>query len=126
MKAFEYALLRAVPRVDRGEFLNVGAVLYCQVDDFLGCAVHLDHDRLRMLDPAVDLDAVEAVLEGYRAVCAADPLAGAPAGQPARIRFGWLTAPRSTVIQPGPVHAGMTADPAGQLDALLRRLVLPQ
>lgn len=122
-KPFEYAVLRAVPRADRDECVNVGVVLYCQALDYLGCAVHLDPDRLRLLDPGVDLEAVDGALAGIRAVCAGDPRAGHAVADPPRARFGWLTAPRSTVIRPGPVHAGMTADPAAELDRLLTRLV---
>lgn len=120
---FEYALLRAVPRVDRGEQVNIGVVLYSQATDFLGCALHVDPARLRALDPAVDVEQVEAVLAGVRAVCHGDAAALAAAAEPPRVRFGWLTAPRSTVVQPGPVHSGLTADPAADLARLLDRLV---
>jgi hypothetical protein len=121
--AFEYAVLRAVPRVDRGEFVNVAAVLYCQASDFLGCAVALEPSRLRAIDPAADLDSVAAALSGICAVCEGDPAAGAAAAGTPRSRFGWLTAPRSTVVQPGPVHSGLTTDPAAELERLLERLV---
>ena len=80
--AFEYAVLRAVPRVDRGECINVGVVLYCQARDFLGAAVHLDEGRLRLLDPEADVDAVAAALAGVRAVCRGD--APAATGSSAR------------------------------------------
>jgi hypothetical protein len=120
---FEYALLRAVPRVDRGERLNVGVVLYCRAADFLGCAVHLDADRLRCLSPTIDLAAVAAALHGVRSVCAGDPDAGPAGREPLRVRFGWVTAPRSTVVQPSPVHPGLTCDPSASLDRLLDRLV---
>jgi hypothetical protein len=120
---FEYALLRAVPRVDRGEAINVGVVLYCQARDYLGCGVHLDPRRLLALDPDADVTAVEAALGGVRAVCAGDRAAGAAATTTPRARFGWLTAPKSTVVQPGPVHSGLTSDPAAKLAALMERLV---
>ena len=120
---FEYALVRAVPRVERGEFVNVGAVLYCQARDFLGCATDLVPDRLLAIDPATDLEAVGAALAGICAVCEGSPAAGASGTVPIRARFGWLTAPRSTVVQAGPVHSGLTADPAAELGKLLRRLV---
>jgi hypothetical protein len=120
---FEYAVLRAVPRVDRGEAINVGVVLYCQARDYLGCGVHLDPARLLALDPGVDVAAVEAALGGVRAVCAGERSAGAAAATTPRARFGWLTAPKSTVVQPGPVHSGLTADPAAKLAALVERLV---
>ena len=117
---FEYALLRAVPRVDRGECVNIGVVLYCQGGDFLGCSVEIDEARLRSLDPNVDLAAVRAAAAVATRTCAGDGPAGATSlGQ----RFRWLTAPRSTVVQAGPVHAGMTDDAAGELERLLDRLV---
>ena len=120
---FEYAVLRAVPRVDRGECVNVGVVLYCQARDYLGTLLHLDDDRLRALHPGTDLDAVRAALAGVEAVCAGRPDAGPASGGSRRERFGWLTAPRSTMVQAGPVHGGLTRDPAGDLERLLARLV---
>jgi hypothetical protein len=120
---FEYALLRAVPRIDRGECVNVGVVLYCRDSDFLGAAVYLDAAKLRLLDPEVDVESVEEALDGVRAVCAGSPEAGRAGQGSPRARFGWLTAPRSTVVQPGPVHGGMTADPAAELARLLELLV---
>jgi Protein of unknown function (DUF3037) len=121
--AFEYAVLRAVPRVDRGECVNVGVVLYCQAADYLRVLVHVDEARLRSLDPSVDVDAVRSALAGVEAVCAGDAAAGPAAAGSRRERFGWLTAPRSTVVQAGPVHSGVTHDPDGQLHRLLDRLV---
>jgi hypothetical protein len=113
-----------VPRVDRGECVNVGVVLYCQNADFLAAATHVDAERLRALDPGVDVEAVRQVLDAARAVCAGDASAGRSGAGSRRDRFGWLTAPRSTVVQAGPVHSGVTDDPAAQLDRLLARLVL--
>jgi hypothetical protein len=121
---YEYALLRAVPRVDRGECVNVGVVLYSQAHDYLGAAVHLDETKVRALDPGVDLDAVRAALDGVGAVCAGAAAAGPAAAPSPRARFGWLTAPRSTVVQASPVHGGLTTDPAATLQRLLERLVL--
>ncbi|AGS67153.1 DUF3037 domain-containing protein [Streptomyces collinus] len=120
---FDYALLRAVPRVDRSERINVGALLYCPGADFLGAAIHVDADRLRALDPDIDIEMVTAALDTIRAVCAGGP-EGGPAGSGTRgARFGWLTAPRSTVIQTSPVHGGLTTDPAAELKRLMGRLV---
>jgi hypothetical protein len=119
---FVYALLRAVPRVDRGEAINVGAVLYCKPLRFLGCRTALDAERLRALDPAVDVTEVERALRAVEKAC--DGSAGGLSDDIGK-RFHWLTAPRSTVVQPGPVHTGVTADPAAELDRLVRRLVLP-
>jgi hypothetical protein len=120
---FEYALVRAIPRVDRGEFVNIGVMVYCQARDYLGCAADLAPARLQAIDPQTDLDAVAAALDGICAVCEGRASAGASAAGSPRARFGWLTAPRSTVVQSGPVHSGLTADPAAELDRLMGRLV---
>ncbi len=124
-KPFEYAVLRVVPRVERGEFINAGVVLYCQEDGFLGARVYLDPDRLMALDPGADLEAVRAHLEAVRPVCAGSPEAGSVGRLPLGERFGWLVAPRSTVVQPSPVHTGLTDDPEAELERLLSRMVLP-
>jgi hypothetical protein len=121
--AFEYALVRAVPRVDRGEFVNIAVVLYCQGRDFLGCACRVEPNRLLALDPGTDLDAVTAALDGICAVCEGRPVAGPSGAGSLRARFGWLTSPRSTVVQAGPVHSGVTSDPAAELTRLARRLI---
>jgi Protein of unknown function (DUF3037) len=123
MNVFEYAALRVVPRVERGETMNVGVIVYCQARDFLGCRVHVDPTRLRALDPNLDLEGVRATLAAVECTCAGGPQAGKAADESLGGRFRWLTAPRSTVIQPGPVHAGLTTDPAAELDHLLDTLV---
>ncbi|WP_214407594.1 DUF3037 domain-containing protein [Pseudonocardia lacus] len=128
--AFEYAVLRVVPRVERGEAINAGVLLYCRALDYLGAAVHLDTSRLAALDPHADADAVGCALEAVAAQCSAGPASAArlagPAGDEDRgRRFRRLTAPRSTVVQAGPVHTGLTADPAADLARLLTALVLP-
>lgn len=124
-KPFEYAVLRVIPRVERGECINAGVVLYCQADRFLGARIHLDADRLKALDPTADLEAVRAHLEAARSVCAGGPEAGAVGRLPIRERFGWLVAPRSTVVQPSEVHTGLTEDPEAELERLLHSMVLP-
>jgi hypothetical protein len=122
---FEYALLRVVPRVDRGESINAGLLLWCKQLGYLGARVHLDRDRLFALDPTADADAVEQAL---RAACdlvpGPGPGASAAALDEVGRTFGWLTAPRSTVVQPGPVHTGLTGDPASECERLFRLLVL--
>jgi hypothetical protein len=123
VKTYEYALLRVIPRVDRGEVINAGVVLYCQGLDFLGARTVLDEARLAALDPGTDPAAVRAALEAVVAVCDGAPAAGPAATGPLGMRFRWLTAPKSTVVQPGPVHGGLTADPAAQLEHLLDTLV---
>jgi hypothetical protein len=120
---FEYAVLRVVPRVERGEALNAGVLVYCRQRDYLGSRVHLDPDRLRALDPTADAAAIEKALQAAAEVCAADPAAGAAGREALGSRFRWLTAPRSTVVQPGPTHSGLTDDPAAELDHLMTTLV---
>ncbi len=122
---FEYALLRVVPRVERGEFVNAGVVLYCQEKRFLEAAIDLDPERLRALDPRLDPETVRAHLEAARRVCAGGPGAGPIGLLPPVQRFGWLVAPRSTVVQPGPVHTGLAEDPQETLDHLLATMVSP-
>jgi hypothetical protein len=121
--AFQYVVLRCVPRVDREEFLNVGVVLQCQDADFLGCASHVDDDRLLAFAPETEVAAVRSALEAAAAVCRGDVAAGAAGQAPQGTRFGFLSAPRSTVVQPGPIHGGVTVDPAAELEHLLRTLV---
>lgn len=120
---FQYVVLRCVPRVDREEFVNVGVVLYCQQADFLDCAGAADETRVAALAPEADLEAVRSALSAVGAVCRGEDSAGAAGRTPLGTRFGFLSAPRSTVVQPGPIHGGLTDDPAAQLSHLLRTLV---
>ena len=117
---FEYALVRASPRVERGECVNVGIVLYCQDADLLRAVVALDEARLRALDPGVDVDGVREAAGALARTCAGEGPAGSTSlGQ----RFRWLTAPRSTVVRAGPVHSGLTGDPVADLERLVDVLV---
>jgi Protein of unknown function (DUF3037) len=120
---FQYVVLRCVPRVDREEFLNVGVVLYAQDADFLGCAGTVDEPRLAALAPGLDPDSVRSALSAVEAVCRGDGSSGAAGRAPLGTRFGFLSAPRSTVVQPGPIHGGLTGDPSAELARLLDRLV---
>ena len=121
--AFAYAIVRVVPRVERGERLNAGIVLLCRPRRFLGAEMWLDEARLRSLDLACDVDEVRAHLELVRRIAAGDSSAGPIAALSRAERFHWLVAPSSTVIQPSAVHAGLTADPAATLEHLVRTLV---
>jgi hypothetical protein len=121
--AYQYVVLRCVPRVEREEFVNVGVVLYCQATDYLDVRWNVDRERLRLLDPQLDLDQVCEALSFVTGVCAGDQRGGTAAEQSLGTRFGFLIAPRSTVLQPGPVHGGVTTDPAVELERLLGRLV---
>ena len=120
---FQYAVLRAVPRVDRGEFINVGIILYCQQHDFLRAAVVVDDVRLRALAAEVDIEAVRSAAEAV-VIASLEPVGHARENDGLAHRFGMLTAPRSTVVQPSPVHAGITSNPEGTLDELMARLVI--
>ncbi|MDQ3498935.1 MAG: DUF3037 domain-containing protein, partial [Actinomycetota bacterium] len=110
-------------RVERGEFINAGVVLYCQDAKFLDARVHLDPERLRALDPNLDPETVLAHLEVASRVCEGGPEAGAVGLLPPVQRFGWLVAPRSTVVQPSPVHTGFADDPEQTIEHLLRVMV---
>ncbi|MFJ1729703.1 DUF3037 domain-containing protein [Streptomyces sp. NPDC088254] len=120
---YEYALLRVVPRVERGECINAGVLLYCRARSYVGALTHLDEARLLALDPDADVAGVRAALRAVEGVCAGGEAAGQAAGDDAGRRFRWLIAPRSTVVQPGPVHTGLTADPAAETERLLNLLV---
>lgn len=116
---YQYVVLRCVPRADREEFVNVGVVLYCEEAAFLQVASRVDPSRVLALDPRLDLAQVAAALEFVAGVCAADLRVGDLAAEPAGTRFGFVKAPRSTVLRAGPVHGGVTTDPARQLERLL-------
>ncbi|MFD7422023.1 DUF3037 domain-containing protein [Streptomyces californicus] len=120
---FEYALLRVVPRVERGECFNAGVLVYCRARSFVAARTHLDEAKLRALDPDADAIGVRAALRAVEQVCGGGEGAGQAAGDDAGRRFRWLIAPRSTVVQPGAVHSGLTTDPAGEVERLLDLLV---
>ncbi|MBM7520132.1 DUF3037 domain-containing protein [Nocardioides nitrophenolicus] len=136
MKPYQYVALRCVPRVEREEFVNVGVVLHCPAEDYLGVRSSVDPDRIRALDADADIAAVRAALEAVERVCRGEAHADFGVGLRATAygfraqkddvstRFGFLKAPKSTVLQPGPVHGGVTSDPARTLEHLLQRLVL--
>ncbi|WP_372337654.1 DUF3037 domain-containing protein [Streptomyces sp. MK5] len=120
---FEYALLRVVPRVERGECINAGVIVYCRARSYVGARTHLDEARLLALDPDADVAGVRALLRAVEGVCAGGDAAGQAARDDAGRRFRWLIAPRSTVVQPGPVHTGLTNDAAAEAERLLDLLV---
>lgn len=123
-KPFSYALIRVVPRVERGECVNVGVILYCQMLDYLAAHTAVDESRLRALHSAIDIDGVRDGVRAWEMVCGGVSQGG-PAARETKLgeRFRWLTAPKSTIIQAGPVHMGMTGDPAGELARLMDVLV---
>ena len=122
---FAYAILRVVPRVERGERFNAGVVVYCRQRSFLDARVALDRARLAALAPDADAADVLAQLETLVRVARGDPECGAIAELPQSERFGWLVAPSSTIIQPSEAHTGLTRDPGATLDALFAELVEP-
>ena len=122
--AFQYAVLRAVPRVERGEFINIGVIMYCQQAEFLRAKVVIDVARLRGLDPQVDLEAVQTSAQAIVDACE-DESGSARENDGLAVRFGRLTAPRSTVVQPSVIHAGVTHDPERTLTELMTKLVAP-
>ncbi len=120
---YSYAVVRVVPRVEREEFVNAGVVLFVPARRLLHTRIELDRERLRALDPEIDLDEVERHLRSVTSICNGSPDGGPIAELPAAERFHWLTAPRSTMIQVSPVHEGHTNDPAATLDRLFKLYV---
>ena len=122
--SFDYAIVRVVPRVERGEILNAGVIVSCATERFLMARVALATDRLRALSPSTDAGEIAEALALIPLIAAGDKRGGPIAELPRGERFHWLTAPRSAVIQTSPVHTGLCDSPEGALEALLARLVL--
>ncbi len=123
--SFDYAIIRVVPRVERDEFINAGVIVHCPTRDFLEAKVWLDEARLLALWPGVDVADVRAHLEVFPRIAAGERTAGPIAQLPRGQRFHWLVAPRSTVLQTSPVHAGLCETPGSVSERLLARFVLP-
>jgi hypothetical protein len=122
---YDYAIVRVVPRVERGEFVNVGAIVSSDAESYLAARFAVDETRLRALDPKLDLSAVRAALAAFAAVCSGGAGAGAIGKLTLRERFHWLVAPRSTIIQTSAVHTGRCGDLESALEHLLDRMVRP-
>lgn len=120
---YDYAVVRVVPRVERGEFVNAGIILSCDVARILEAAIELDEAALLALDPRVDLELVRDSLAAIPKICVGGESAGEIGKLSARERFHWLVAPRSTIVQTSPVHTGQCADPAAALQHLLLSMV---
>jgi hypothetical protein len=120
---YQYVVLRYVPRVDRGECVNVGVVVHSQSAGVLRCAFHVDGQRIRALAPEADLDGLRAALGAVATMCERPPSEVDSTLSTQGKRFGWISAPRSTVLQPGPVHGGSVADPDAEVEHLLDTLV---
>jgi Protein of unknown function (DUF3037) len=122
---YSYAIVRVVPRVERGECINVGVILFARTRRFLEARIEFDPARLRALAPEADSALIARHLETFAAIGAGSPAGGPLAALPQSERFHWLTAPRSTMIQPSPVHVGRCAEPRAALDDLLDAYVRP-
>ena len=120
---YDYAVIRVVPRVERGEQINAGVILSCPELDFLDARIELDEAAVLALDPSADLETIRTNLAMIPIVCRGGSEAGPIGDLPSRGRFRWLVSPRSTIIQPSPVHTGRTADPVNCLERLVERLV---
>jgi hypothetical protein len=123
LSSFDYAIVRVVPRVERGEFVNAGVILFCLERDFLQARIEVNEPRLLALWPEIDLELVRQHLEAIPKICAGSPDAGPIARLSLRERFHWLVAPRSTMIQVSPVHAGLCDSPERVLDELFSQMV---
>jgi hypothetical protein len=122
---YDYAIIRVVPRVQRGEMINVGVILSCADADFLDARIEIDERRLLAFDSTIDLAAVREHLATIPAICRGGTEAGPIGELPSRGRFRWLVSPRSTIIQMSPVHTGRTSDPAASLERLMDQVVRP-
>jgi len=120
---YDYAIVRLVPRVEREEFVNVGVILSCPSVQFLESRIELNEHRLKLLDPALDLELVRTHLAAIPAACAGGSSAGPIGELPQRRRFEWLVAPRSTIIQTSPAHTGRCKDPAAEIESLMETMV---
>jgi hypothetical protein len=123
LRTYDYAVVRVVPRVERGEFVNAGIILSCDVERILQASIELDENALLAIDARVDMDVVRSALATIPAICAGGEGAGDIGKMSARERFHWLVAPRSTIVQTSPVHTGQCADPHAALQHLMQTMV---
>ena len=123
LRTYDYAIVRVVPRVERGEFVNAGIILSCDIARILQARIELDESMLLALDAAVDLELVRSTLASIPAICAGGAQAGEIGKLTPRERFHWLVAPRSTIVQTSPVHTGQCTDIEAVLDHLMRRMI---
>jgi hypothetical protein len=121
--SYDYAIVRVVPRVDRGEFVNAGVIVSCAEQGWLNAAIELDHAKVLALDPNADIAGIRAALATIPLICAGGDAAGALGKLSVRERFHWLVAPRSSSIQTSAVHTGRCTRPEAMLDQLMQRMV---
>ena len=121
---YEYAIIRLVPLVEREEFINIGVILYSKRKDYLDMKIHLDEDRILSFSKDIEIELIKRYLDGWRKVCNGSK-EGGPIGQlEMHLRFRWLTANRSTIIQSSEVHPGSSTEPGKELDILFQKFVL--
>ncbi len=123
LRTYDYAIVRVVPRVERGEFVNAGIILSCDIERILQAGIDLDEGALLALHPEADLNAVRRALSAIPLICAGGAQAGPIGRLSARERFHWLVAPRSTIVQTSPVHTGQCENLAAALDHLMKRMI---
>jgi hypothetical protein len=123
LRTYDYAIVRVVPRVERGEFVNAGIIMSCDVERILKARIELDEDALRALDARVDLEVVREALATIPLICAGGAGAGPLGNLSARERFHWLVSPKSTIVQTSPVHTGQCDDPDAALEHLMKRMI---
>jgi DUF3037 family protein len=121
--SYDYAIVRVVPRVEREEFVNVGVIVSCPARDFLQARIELDEQRLKALDPAIDIEAIRMHLASIPAICSGGSQGGPIGRLSRRERFDWLVAPRSTIIQTSKVHTGRCSEPGALLEHLVNTMV---
>jgi hypothetical protein len=121
--SFDYAILRVVPRVERQEFINAGVVVFCLEKRYLAARVQLNVERMKALWPEADVELARQHLEAVPRICEGDPSAGPIAKLSQRERFHWIISPRSTIIQPSPVHTGVCDATDGLLDRLAKQFL---
>jgi hypothetical protein len=123
LRTYDYAIVRVVPRVERGEFVNAGVILSCDVERILQARIELDEAALLALDAGVDLELVRTTLAAIPVICAGGADAGVIGKLSARERFHWLVSPKSTIVQTSPVHTGQCSDPRAALDHLMNKMI---
>ena len=123
LSAYDYAIVRVVPRVERGEFVNIGVIVSCPARDYLQARIDIDEARLRAFDRTLDLEAIRDKLASIPSICAAALQAGPIGRLTPRERFHWLVAPRSTIIQTSRVHLGRCTEPSALLEHLMQTMV---
>ena len=123
LRTYDYAIVRVVPRVERGEFVNAGIIISCDIEGILQACIELDETALLALDAGVDLDLVRTSLATIPVICEGGVAAGAIGKLSPRERFHWLVSPKSTIVQTSPVHTGQCGELRGALEHLVNKMI---